>query len=180
MLFIGDSITQGWRGNGTPVWDKYFASKQAANFGISGDRTENLLWRLQNGNLNGIRPKAVVVLIGTNNIWRDKPEQVAEAIGLIVQEIKTRCPAGRVLLLGLFPRGDAPNTPTRKKIAQVNAIISNLHDGKRVFYLDIGEKFTNPEGAISKDIMFDFTHLTAAGYQVWADAIEPKLDELMR
>lgn len=179
LLFLGDSITDGWRGNGKAEWEKRFAPLKAANFGIGGDKTEHVLWRLQNGNLDGIQPKAAMIMIGTNNTGRDSAEQIAEGITAIVKEIQQRSPAAKILLLGVFPRGEKAKTPVREKITRINAIIAGLHDGQKVFFLDIGEKFLQPDGSLSKDIMPDFLHLSPAGYTIWADAVEAKLKELL-
>src|SRR5262245_40480610 len=112
VLFLGDSITDAWRNfnaqnmrGGKRVWEKHFAPLKAANFGIGGDQTQHVLWRLQNGELEGIQPKVVVLMIGTNNVGRDSAEQIAEGITAIVREIHKRSPSTKVLLLGVFPRG---------------------------------------------------------------------------
>jgi lysophospholipase L1-like esterase len=180
LLFLGDSITDGWKGGGKNIWGARYASLKPANFGIGGDRTENVLWRIRNGNLDGISPKALVLLIGTNNVWRDTPAQVAEGVATIVQEIRTRLPETKVLLLAIFPRGEKPDDSNRPKIAEINASLAKLDDGQRVFFLDIGRTFLQPDGTISKDIMPDYLHLTPAGYQLWSDSMQEKLTELMK
>jgi lysophospholipase L1-like esterase len=180
LLFVGDSITAGWAGNGKALWAERYVPLKPANFGIGGDRTENVLWRLQNGNLDGIQPKVVVVMIGTNNVGRDTAPQIADGITSIVKEINTRLPDSKVLLLGVFPRAEQSDNWARTKLVEVNALISKLDDGKRVFFLDIGGKFIQPDGTITKDIMHDFLHLTPAGYQIWADAMQDKLAELVK
>lgn len=180
VLFIGDSITYAWSNKGKAIWDERYAPLKAANFGIGGDRTQNVLWRLQNGNLAGIQPKVVVLLIGTNNLGSSSPEQVAEGITVIVNEIGTRSPGSKILLLGIFPRAEKPADSQRAKINQINTTIAKLDDGQRIHFLDIGQKFLQPDGSISKAIMEDFLHLSSAGYQIWADAIQPKLTELLK
>ncbi|EIP97628.1 lysophospholipase L1-like esterase [Opitutaceae bacterium TAV1] len=181
MMFLGDSITAGWGGNGKAVWAERYTPLKAANFGIGGDRTEHVLWRLQNGALGGgIRPKVVVLMIGTNNTGRDSAEQIAEGVTAIVAEIGKRAPQAKVLLLDVFPRGEKPDNDRRAKIAAINAIIEKLDDGRRVFFLPIGQKFVQPDGTISKAIMPDFLHLSAPGYRIWADAIDAKLGELLK
>lgn len=177
VVFLGDSITEGWRGAGKEVWAKHYAPLKAANFGIGGDRTEHVLWRLQNGNLDGITPKAVVLMIGTNNTGRDSAPQIAEGITAIVKEIRTRTPSTKILLLGIFPRGEKD---ARVKIGQINEIIAKLDDGKAVFFLDIGPKFLQPDGKLTREIMPDLLHPGPAGYQIWTDAMQAKLDELLR
>jgi lysophospholipase L1-like esterase len=180
LLFIGDSITQGWEGQGAKeVWEKYYGKRKAVNIGIGGDRTQHVLYRLQNGNLEGIKPKAAVVMIGTNNSNGEdnSVEQIADGVKAIVKELRTREPQMKILLLGIFPRGENPN-PQRGKVAQVNQIIQKLDDGKNVFYLDIGHRFLEEDGTLSANIMPDYLHLTPKGYEIWAEAIEPKLAEL--
>jgi lysophospholipase L1-like esterase len=180
LLFLGDSITQGWGGQ-KKIWEDSFGKYEPANFGIGGDRTQHVLWRITNGELDGIKPKVAVLMIGTNNTGSDSAEGIAKGIKEIVKTIREKTPKTKILLLAVFPRGEkaAPN-PGRDKIKAVNAIISKLDDGKSVFYLDIGEKFLQPDGTLTKEIMPDFLHLSAKGYQIWADAITPKLAELMK
>ncbi len=181
VVFLGDSITAGWSRNGATVWESAFGQWAPANFGIGGDRTQHLLWRIENGELDGIQPKAAVVMIGTNNVSADPAAGIAKGIERIVQTIRKKLPATKVLLLAVFPRGEkaSPN-PGRDKLDEVNATVANLHDGKNVFFLDIGEKFMQPDGSLTKEIMPDFLHLSPAGYQIWADAITPKLVELTK
>ncbi|HEY3899453.1 MAG TPA: platelet-activating factor acetylhydrolase IB subunit [Chthoniobacter sp.] len=185
LLFLGDSITAGWAGRGKTVWEKSFSQWQPANFGIGGDRTQHVLWRIENGELDGLKPKAAVVMIGTNNVGSDSPEAIAKGVTKIVETIRAKTPATKILLLAVFPRGEkasAPGKPNgaREKLAKVNEIISKLADNQHVFYLDIGAKFLQPDGSITKEIMPDFLHPSEAGYQIWADAITPKLTELMK
>ncbi len=180
LVFLGDSITNGWARQPT-IWDKAFSSYQPANFGIGGDRTQHVLWRIQNGELDGIKPKAVVLMIGTNNSKSDSEEGIAKGITAIVETIKSKQPQAKILLLAVFPRGEkAENNLDRDKLKQVNAIIAKLHNGKNIHYLDIGDKFLQPDGSITKEIMPDSLHLSEAGYQIWADAISPKLADLMK
>jgi lysophospholipase L1-like esterase len=184
LVFLGDYITAGWGGK-KDIWEKAFGKYQPANFGIGGDRTQHVLWRIQNGELDGIKPKACVVMIGTNNSGSDPAEGIAKGVTAIVETIRAKQPQAKILLLAVFPRGEKPSTPEkanpgRDKLKQVNEIIAKLDDGKNVHFLDIGAKFLQPDGSISKDIMPDFLHLSAAGYQIWADAISPKLAELMK
>jgi lysophospholipase L1-like esterase len=170
VVFFGDSITAGWGwgGNGQ-VWDTYFKPLKAAHFGIGGDKTENLLWRLRNGELEGLHAKLAVLLIGTNN-GGDAAEDVATGISTILMELHARMPAAKVLILGILPSGEKPN-PQREKNARTNALVAKLADGKRVAYLDIGEKFLAPDQSIAKEVMGDFLHPTAKGYQILAESI---------
>ncbi len=180
LVFLGDSITAGWK-NKQPIWDAAFGQYKPANFGIGGDRTQHVLWRITNGELDGIKPKAVVIMIGTNNSSSDPAEGIAKGIQLIVETVRSKQPQAKILLLAVFPRGEkaSPN-PLRDKLKDVNSMISKMDDGKHVHFLDIGDKFLQPDGSISKEIMYDSLHLTEAGYQIWADAIGPKLASLMK
>ena len=178
VLFLGDSITAGWRGS-KEIWDKSFGSYKPANFGIGGDRTQHVLWRITNGELDGIKPKVVVLMIGTNNSGSDDDAGIAKGVTAIVKAIHEKSPATKVLLLAVFPRGEKPNAQ-REKLTKVNQTIAKLDDGKSVHYLDIGAKFLTADGTLTKDIMPDFLHLSKAGYQIWADAITPKLAELTK
>jgi lysophospholipase L1-like esterase len=180
LVFLGDSITAGW-GSKQDIWKKAFGDYTPANFGIGGDRTQHVLWRIQNGELETLKPKAVVIMIGTNNVGSDTAEGIAKGVTAIVETVRTKQPQAKILLLAVFPRGEkaSPN-PGRDKLKQVNAIIAKLDDGQNIHFLDIGEKFLKPDGSLTKDIMPDFLHLSAAGYQIWADAISPKLAELMK
>ncbi|MBI3828424.1 MAG: GDSL family lipase [Planctomycetes bacterium] len=179
MLFLGDSITDGWRGGGgKAIWDKAFAPLKAANFGISGDRTEHVLWRCQNGELEGYQAKLTVIMIGTNN-GGDKAPDVAAGIEAIVKEVEKRQPASKILLLAIFPRGPDSKFPPRVKNEEVNKLISKLDDGKKIKYLDINPKFLTDDGTLGKDIMPDLLHPNAKGYQIWADAILPVVKEML-
>ena len=178
LLFLGDSITDGWRGkNGKKVWDEHFEPLKAANFGIGGDRTEHVLWRVKNGELEGITPKLAVLMIGTNN-GKDSAEDVAAGITAIVKEVRAKSAATKVLLLGIFPRGEKPNAG-REKNDKVNEIVAKLDDKKDVKYLDIGAKFLAEDKTISKEIMPDSLHLSEKGYQIWADAVKGPIVELL-
>ena len=183
LVFLGDSITAGWAGNGKEVWAKSFGAYTPANFGIGGDRTQHVLWRIQNGELDGIKPKAFVVMIGTNNSGTDPAEGIAKGVTAIVETIRAKQPQAKILLLAVFPRGSKPDgqlNAQNDKLKQVNATISKLDDGQHIFYLDIGDKFPIADGKLDKSVMPDFLHLSPAGYQIWADAISPKLVELMK
>lgn len=181
LLFIGDSITDGWRSGGKAVWDQFFAPLKAANFGISGDRTEHVIWRLRNGELEGIHPKLAVVMIGTNN-GGDKAEDVALGIKTIIGDIQSRSPGTRILLLGIFPRGEQPGG-ARAKNEEVNKIIAGYaspSDPRKVVYLDIGDKFLAADKSLPKDIMPDALHPNLKGYQIWAEAIIDPVKQLLQ
>ncbi len=180
LIFIGDSITQAWETAGKEAWQKHFAHRNAVNLGIGGDRTQHVLWRLDNGNIEGIKPKLAVLMIGTNNSNRDDhtAEEIADGIKAIVAKLRAKLPETKILLLAIFPRGAMPN-PQREKNAKASQLASQAADGKMVHYLDIGPKFLSAEGTLDKEIMPDFLHLSPQGYQIWAEAIEAKVDELM-
>ena len=178
VLFVGDSITDGWRNQ--KLWQERYVPLKAADFGISGDRTEHVLWRLQNGELDGIKPKVVVLMIGTNNTRNNSAPEIVEGITAIVKEFRTRLPESKILLLGVFPRDAQPDTPNRVKIKEINSNIAKMDDGKRVKYLDIGGKFLEPDGTMSKEVMPDFLHPNEKGYQIWADAMEGTLMAMLK
>jgi beta-glucosidase len=178
LLFLGDSITAGWNGGGKDAWQRFYGARNAANFGIGGDRTQHVLWRIENGEVDGIKPRVAVLMIGTNNSGQNTADEIAEGVKLIVQRLRSKLPETKVLLLGVFPRGQKPS-PTRDKLGEVNEKIASLNDGRMVTYLDIGKQFLNDDGTISKEIMPDFLHLSPKGYQIWADAIEPTLWKLL-
>jgi lysophospholipase L1-like esterase len=186
VLFLGDSITDGWRSKGKAVWEKQYAPRQAANFGIGGDRTQHVLWRMEHGELDGIKPKAVVLMIGTNNTGKDqdgKPRnttpEIVEGVTAIVQGLRAKLPQSKILLLAVFPRGEK-DTPIRDQLKEINTALAKLDDGKMVKFLDIGPKFLEPDGTLSKDIMPDLLHPNEKGYQIWADAIESTLTDLVK
>lgn len=180
LLFIGDSITQGWEGAGKEAWAKHYAPRNAVNLGIGGDRTQHVLWRLENGNIEGIAPKAAVIMIGTNNSnGRDHTgEEIGAGITAIVAKLREKLPQTKILILAIFPRGEKPN-PQREKNALASSIAAKLADDKNVFFLDIGPRFLTDDDALSKEIMPDLLHLNPKGYQIWADSIEDKLKELL-
>ena len=181
LLFLGDSITDRWRTLGSNVWNKCYAPRHAANFGIGGDRTQHVLWRIEHGELDGVTPKVIVLMIGTNNSNSDDAEPIAEAIRRIVASLRVKCPEAKVLLLGIFPRNKKTDKQHQmNKIRQVNAMIAKLDDGKRVRYLNINEKLIGVDGFVHSDVMRDFIHPTEKGYQIWAEAMEPTLAEMVK
>lgn len=180
LIFLGDSITQGWEGAGKEIWAKAFGMRNAMNAGISGDRTQHVIWRIDNGNLEGIAPKLAVIMIGTNNMGSDSPADIAEGVKTIVERLKTKKADIQVLLLAIFPRSPKADDPIRLKVVATNEILKTFDDGKQVHYLDIGPKFLAADGSLSKDIMPDFLHLSPAGYQIWADAIEADVAKLLK
>ena len=179
LVFIGDSITQGWEGNGKAVWAEFYGKRNAVNLWICGDRTQHVIWRLDNGNMKDITPKAAVIMIGTNNSGSNSPEQIAEGVTAIVKQLQTRSPRTKILLLAVFPRGADKSDKRRLVNEGANAIFSKLDDGKQVNYLDIGPKFLAEDGTLSRDIMPDLLHLSPAGYKIWAESIEKPLAGLL-
>ncbi|HEX2854743.1 MAG TPA: GDSL-type esterase/lipase family protein [Opitutaceae bacterium] len=190
VLFMGDSITDWWRSAGAPgainprnagkaVFDKYFGAMKVANFGIAGDTTQGVLFRLRDGEGQGFQPKAIMLMIGTNNAGNCSSAEIAEGIGAIVLEMRRDFPEAKILLLGIFPRAN-PGDQIRKTALDVNPLIAKLHDGKNVFYLDIGARFLDAEGMLPADIMPDKLHPTEKGYEIWAEAVKEPLAELMK
>ncbi|HMO34812.1 MAG TPA: DUF1080 domain-containing protein, partial [Gemmatales bacterium] len=179
VVLIGGSITQGWEGAGKNAWNEHFAGMRILNAGISGDRTEHVLWRLgEGGVLAAVQPAVAMIMIGTNNTGSNTADEIAQGIEAIVELIHSKHPQTKILLLGVFPRAEVPEHPARRKIEDISKIISKLHDGKKVIYLDIGNRFLNEEGKLTKDIMSDFLHLTGKGYSIWAEAVKPVLVQL--
>jgi beta-glucosidase len=176
VIFIGDSITQGWEGAGKEVWEQTYTKYNAINLGIGGDRTQHVLWRLDNGNINGLSPKAAVLMIGTNNSNGEdnSAEQIAEGIRAIVEKLRAKLPDTKILLCAIFPRGENVNNQ-RGKILQVNQIIRKLADNQNVIWVDFGHKFIDENGRIPRNLMPDYLHLTPEAYQIWADSIRNPL-----
>ena len=187
ILFMGDSITDFWRNRGSNVWNHYYAPRHAADFGISGDRTEHVLWRIDHGELDGIHPKVVVLMIGTNNTGKENDHktprnsvpEVAEGVRAVVNDIRARLPKSKILLLAIFPRGTLDD-PQRVQVALINTLIAKLDDGKMVKFLDIGPKFLEFDGTLPRSVMPDLLHPNPRGYQIWADAMNPTLDGMLK
>ena len=181
LLMIGDSITHGWEGKGKQVWDEFYGKRNAFNIGYSGDRTEQVIWRLQNGEVDGISPKLAVIMIGTNNTGhrQDPPEETAAGIKSILAELKKRTPQTKVLLLAIFPRGAKSDDRLRRINDGTNKIISHYADGKTVFYLDINQTFLEEDGTLPKSVMPDLLHPQEKGYRMWAAAMEPTITKLL-
>jgi lysophospholipase L1-like esterase len=177
LLFDGDSITDFWQKQGKEVWGQHYGHLNSVDFGISGDRTENVLWRLQQGQVDGMDPKLIVLMIGTNNIAHSSVDQDVEGIKAVVAQYLQRCPHSHLLLLGVFPRSAMATDDIRAKVIAINKGIAPLGDGKRISYLDIGQKFLQPDGTLTAEIMPDFLHPSAKGYEIWADAIQPIVDK---
>ena len=181
LLMIGDSITHGWEGAGKPVWEEYYAKRKAFNIGFSGDRTEQVLWRIDHGEVDEIAPRLAVIMIGTNNTGhrQDAPEHTAAGIQAIVERLRKKLPQTKVLLLAIFPRGAKPTDKLRQINDAINQRISKLADDKHVFYLDINDTFLEDDGTLPKSIMPDLLHPNRKGYEMWAQAMEGKISHLM-
>lgn len=179
LLMIGDSITHWWDKSGKSAWDDYYGKRNAVNLAISGDRTEHVLWRLENGNINGISPKLAVLMIGTNNHMSSPPQVTAGDIRLIVKLLRNKLPDTKVLLLGIFPRGGSDEDTARQTNMKVNRLISKFPDEfKGVSYLNINETFLSGR-KLRHDLIPDGTHPNEKGYTAWAKAMEPTLKRLM-
>src|SRR5215471_16091375 len=181
LLLHGDSITDWWLQDANkPVFDKYFGNIRTANFAIAGDTTQGVLWGLHNGEGQGFQPKAIMLMIGTNNMNSNTAPEIAEGIGAVILEMRHDFPDAKILLLAIFPRS-VPGDPVRDKIAETNRIISKLDDQKHVFYLDIGPKFLDQTGAFLPDAFRpDNLHPLAKGYDIWGDAVQTTLAKLLR
>ena len=182
LLFLGDSITDFFPGVAKATWAKY-APYKPADFGVGGDRTENVLWRITNGELDGLHPKVTVIMIGTNNIGQcptEKPEWAAAGVKKIVDTVHEKMPGTKVLLLGVFPREIKADAPNRLKVAEINKIISKLDNGSKTRYLDITKAFLQPDATLTREVMHDFLHPTEHGYEIWYEQMKPLLDEMMK
>ena len=185
VVFLGDSITHYWQPSplwprhGGESWEKYYGDRDAVNLGVAGDDTAHALWRLERSDFSGLSPRLAIVNIGTNHYTLTTPERVAEGIVAIVEELRRRLPRTRVLLLAIFPRGETADDPAREFVARASRLSSRVADGEWVHYLDIGQAFLDPEGRIRADVMPDFLHLSERGYAIWAEAMEPKVRELL-
>ena len=181
VVFIGDSITHGWEGSGKATWKHYYEGRGALNLGYSGDRTENVLWRFEHGELDGLSPKVAVLMIGTNNTGhrKDKPEEIADGVRAILDGLEKRLPMTKVLVLAIFPRAATSADAPRVNNDKANELVAKFADNKKVFFLDINGKFLNPDGILSKDVMPDLLHPQAKGYGIWAEAMEPTLAKLL-
>ncbi len=181
LVFIGDSITQGWEKEGRETWQRHYAAYHALNLGFGGDRTENVLWRLQHGALDGLAPKVTVLMIGTNNTGHraEDPKTTAAGVRRLVKEIRTRLPDTKLLLLAVFPRDEKPGDRLRQINEQVNRLIAGEADGRHVYFLDINAALTEPDGTLSKDVMPDLLHPNEKGYEIWQREMQPLLQKLL-
>jgi len=180
ILFVGNSITHGWETTGKKYWDQYYAPRKAVNLGFGWDWTQHVLWRLDHTDFSHISPKLAVVLIGTNNSNGNDhtAQEIADGIIAVVDRLHTRFPKMKILLLAIFPREPEPCTQ-REKIAEANRLASRIADGKTIHFLDLGSLFLLKEGRLNQALMPDFLHPNEEGYRVWAEAMEPKIRELL-
>jgi beta-glucosidase len=187
LIFIGDSITHYWENRGRTVWDRYYAPRKAVNMGFSGGKTGSVLWQIEQGEVDGINPKLTAIMIGTNN--RNPAEETADGIKAIVQQLRTRLPETKILILAIFPRGCYEDRRLPEVLQsgmndlwtsnqQVNQIVSKIADNQMIYYLDIGSAFLN-DGMVLRKYLPDFLHPNAEGYQVRAEALEPTLKQLL-
>ncbi len=179
LILIGDSITHGWDGK-ADLYGKYFGEYKPINMGFGGDRTQHVLWRLDHGEVDGISPKAAMLMIGTNNSNKEDntAEEIADGIIAIVEKLREKLPETKVLILAIFPRGEGPSTQ-REKNAKASELASKIADDENVFFLDIGDEFLEDDQTLTKEIMPDLLHLSEKGYAIWGEAVAPKLKEIM-
>ena len=179
LLMIGDSITHGWEGSGREVWQKYYGKRNAVNLGIGGDRTQHVLWRLENGNIEGLSPKLAVLMIGTNNCGSNTPEEIAEGVDAIVKKLRKELPQMKVLVLAIFPRGEDDTHRGRQVNMKANELIAKQADGQMVHFLDINAAFLTDDRILTREVMPDLLHPREKGYGIWAEAMEPAIAKLM-
>lgn len=182
LLMLGDSITQGWEGAGAQVWDNYYGDRNAFNLGFGGDRTEHVLWRLQHGAVDNMQPKLVVLMLGINNTGHrmDPASHTAEGIKMIVDELRERLPDSKILILAIFPHHASPKNDMRVRNEEINELIATLADGEMIHFLDINHVFLDEDGILGTELTPDLLHPNQAGYEVWAEAMEPTLSRLLQ
>lgn len=180
LVFLGDSITQLWS-SAPDVWKAHYEPLRAVNYGIMGDVIQHVLWRVEHGELDGINPKVVVLLVGTNNSKRHDAEPIFVGIKHLVDVIHAKCPTTKVLVLSIFPRFKTGDVPVQmENIKAVDAELPKLDDGKMTRVLNINDKFYDANGKFRQDLFKDGLHPNPAGYEIWADAMQPLLDEMLK
>ena len=186
LVFIGDSITDAWRGGEqNRIYKERWGKYNPLNLGISGDKTEHVLWRLQNGELEGLAggTKLVTIMIGTNNLGNkptSTPEETAEGVKCIVQTVREKIPDAKILLMAVFPRGKEASSPFRAQLKTLNERIAKLDDGKQIKFMDVSETFLDEDGTLPADVMPDALHPNPKGYQMWAEAVAPTIEQMMK
>jgi beta-glucosidase len=181
VLFLGDSITERWETSGSKVWAKHYGNMKAAEFGVGGDRTQHVLWRIEHGELDGISPKVLVLMLGTNNSNSDPAEEIVAGDKKIIQEIREKLPKTKILLLGIFPRAakrDLPENVPMQRVTAANKELAKMDDGKTLRYLDISDKLMR-DGKVPEDLLPDGVHPNEKGYEIWAEAMDPLLKEML-
>jgi len=191
LIFVGDSITHAFEKErrGKKVWDQYYVKRNALNLGYSSDRTQNVLWRFDHGEIDGISPKLAVLMIGTNNSEDNTAEEIADGIKAVCVKVMKKMPKTKILILAIFPRGDRQQRQNKKEDAVFNLqwaknneaskLASKIADDKIIYYLDINQVFLTEDGVLSRKIMGDLLHPNTRGYRIWAEAIEPTVKNLM-
>jgi lysophospholipase L1-like esterase len=189
VYFAGDSITRRWRATDYPQflanWNENFFGWNAANFGWGGDTIQNILWRLQNGELDGVQPKVIVLLAGTNNLGKAPASDaevanVTKGIKALLETMREKAPRSTIIAMGILPRNDGAHpTAIIPSINRINQNIAKLADGKRIRYLNINDKLADRDGKLFDGMTVDRLHLSLKGYQVWGDALKPVLRELL-
>ncbi len=183
VALLGASIVQDWEGTGRQIWDRSFAPLKAANFGFSGDRTEHALWRIENGEIVGAKPKLIVVCdLASNNVGHGSstPREAVEGLRAIVKRIARESPESKILILAPLPRGEKPDDRLRLAVKEAAELSAALADGRKIFFLDIGSRLIEKDGMISPQIMPDYLHLSSEGYQIWADAMLPEIKRRLK
>lgn len=182
LLMLGDSITQGWENQGSAVWQKFYKERKAFNLGFNGDRTEHVLWRLQNGAVDNMKPKLIVLMIGTNNTGHrmDPADHTAKGISTIVNELRTRLPMSKILLLGIFPRNASPHNEMRIRNSMINQRISKLANNKFIYYLNINQAFLDDNHVLHEGVMPDLLHPNLLGYELWAKEMDATIQQLTK
>jgi lysophospholipase L1-like esterase len=173
ILLLGDSILYGWQWPGRPqIWKRHFDQHKTLNFAISGDYIQHLLWRVENGTIDKLSPDLIILLIGANNLDEYTEKEISKGVMKLLNRLKRLCPASRLILTGLFPRGAEANTPVRHKIISINKILENLADGERIYFHNPGELLLETDGSMSRKMFYDFSHPNIAGYAKWAELLE--------
>ncbi|CAG2169675.1 unnamed protein product [Oppiella nova] len=175
IIFVGDSITQGWQSLGKAVWDKYYAPRHAYNYGISGDRTENVIFRIRDKEFDGLDPKVAVLMIGTNNIgWNNTVEDAAHGVQEVLKELTAKMSTTKVILLSNLPRTE----PNGSKCKQLNVLLKKFDNNKTIFYLDMWSHYETPDGKQKFELFVDKLHLNEKGFEVWQQTMDPLLNKL--
>ena len=193
VVLIGDSITHFWGGepkanqaNGPKSWQATFGKFKTLNLGFGWDRIQNVLWRLDHGELDGLHPRVIVIHIGTNNTSgtanarENTPAEIAEGVGAILQRLRAKAPEAKIILMAVFPREEKPEHPRRTHITEINKRLADYGQMAGITFLDLGSKWLQPDSTLSREVMSDFCHPTEKGYEIWGGALAPLLAEMVR